>query len=99
MLEASSSIQFQSDKWHSVRSRMESKQVKMEKGEAENFQQLARHRTISSCQVCPCAVCPCFRTNGTGAGWFRKYVTACGLKRLRILKVFPTDEASWVNSL
>ena len=73
--------------------------MKIEKAEAEYFQQLARHLTTSSCQVCPRSVVPCFKTKGTGAGWLRKQSTAWGLKRLRILKVFPTDKASWDNSV
>ena len=87
-------IQFQSDSWHSVRPRMESRQVKTEKGDAEYFQHWARHRTTSSCQVCPRSVSECFKTKGTGAGWFRKYSTAWGENLLWILKVFPTCAAS-----
>ena len=91
---AGKEIQFQSDNFSSVRSRMESRQVKTEKGEALYFQQLARQRTMSSCQVCPTAVSECFKTRGTGAGWFLKYVTACGENLLWKLKVFPTCAAS-----
>ena len=87
-------IQFQSDSKHSVRHRMESRQVKTEKGEALYFQHWARQRTISSCQVCPRSVSECFKTKGTGAGWFLKYFTACGENLLWILKVFPTCAAS-----
>ena len=64
---AGNSIQFQSANFSSVRSRMESKQVKTEKGDALYFQQFARHRTMSSCQVRPASVFECFKTSGTGA--------------------------------
>ena len=94
VVHAGSSIQFQSPSFSSVRSRMESRQVKTEKGLALYFQQLARHRTMSSCQVRPSSVPECFNTRGTGADWFLKYFTACGENRLWILKVFPTCAAS-----
>ena len=91
---ASFSIQFQSHKRHSVRLWMESKHVNIEKEEAEYFQQLARHLTTSSCQVCPRSVSERFKTNGTGAGWFLNNFTAWGENLLWILKVFPTCTAS-----
>ena len=47
----------------------------IEKGDAEYFQQLALHFTISRDQMCPASVVLCFSTKGTGADWSLKNFT------------------------